>query len=253
MIKETFGKKIGMTQIFASNGDLVGVTLVEVEPICVLEKVDYLTKSVARIGISKVIEARIKKVSKPVLGYFAKLGLSPYKYIKEVNIEKDADFSFLTEKPQKEKAPKEEDSKKEAPAPVEESKDSGEPPSEEAVQGVEKELSREIGVDLFSEGDVVNIQSKTKGRGFAGGMKRHGWSGQPGSHGSTMHRRVGSVGACSTPSRIWKGLNMPGHMGNANRTIKNLKIVKIDKDKNLLFVKGSIPGSRGSVVKIKRV
>ena len=112
---------------------------------------------------------------------------------------------------------------------------------------------RKIGIEIFNEGDVVDVRAKTKGRGFAGGMKRHGWSGQPGSHGSTSHRRIGSAGACAYPGEIVKGHRMPGHMGNSFRTIKNLEILKVDKDHSLLFIKGAIPGARGNVVKLKRV
>ena len=100
---------------------------------------------------------------------------------------------------------------------------------------------------------MVDVRAKTKGKGFAGGMRRHGWSGQPRSHGSTTHRRIGSAGASAYPSRIIKGLNMPGHMGNSFRTTKNLRVVKVDKEKDLLFVSGSIAGARGALVCIKKV
>ncbi len=83
-------------------------------------------------------------------------------------------------------------------------------------------------------------------------MKRHNWSGQPGSHGSTTHRRVGSIGASAYPSRVMKGVRMPGHMGNAFRTTKELKVIKVDTEKALLFIKGSVSGARGTIVRIRK-
>ena len=84
-------------------------------------------------------------------------------------------------------------------------------------------------------------------------MKRHNWAGQPSAHGSTMHRRIGSAGMCAFPGEILKGTRMPGHMGNAQRTVKNLKVVRIDADKNVLFIEGAVPGARGTVVKLKKI
>lgn len=238
MIKDIFGKKVGMTQIFKPEGDIVGVTLVEVEPVCILQKVDYPNKSVARIGFLKVKGERVNKIKKPVLGYFNKLKVSPYRFIREVPIEKGGDFSFLNEL------------KSDVPSQNTESKDISKP--ENTVQE-SSTIKRELGVELFKEGDTVDVRAKTKGRGFAGGMKRHGWHGQPMSHGSMSHRRIGSVGSNTFPGRVRRGLRMPGHMGNNYCTIKNLEVVKVDKEKNLLFIKGAIPGTRGNLVRIRRI
>ena len=204
MIREIFGRKIGMTQVFNEEGDLVPVTLVEVEPAFILEKMSYTSKTKAKIACFKIEEAKTGKVKKPVLGYFKKLNVSPYKLIREVDIEGEI------------------------------------------------EEKKEVGLEILEDASLVNVRSKTKGRGFTGGMKRYNWRGQPDSHGHTSHRRIGSVGASAYPSKIVKGLHMPGHMGDKFQTVKNLKIIKIDKEKNLLFLRGSIPGSRGTVVKIKR-
>jgi len=114
-------------------------------------------------------------------------------------------------------------------------------------------VSREVGVEIFNQGERVDVRAVTKGKGFAGGMKRWGWSGQPSTHGHTTHRRLGSAGSSAYPSRIIKGIHMPGHLGNKFRTIKNLQILKVDKDKNLLFIKGSVPGSRNTVVRIAKI
>lgn len=106
-------------------------------------------------------------------------------------------------------------------------------------------------VDIFEEGEKVNVQGKTKGKGFAGVIKRHGYGRGPESHGSRFHRRPGSLGASATPSRVFKGTKLPGQMGGNIVTIKNLEIVKVDVDKNVLLVKGSIPGPKGTIVNIK--
>ena len=109
----------------------------------------------------------------------------------------------------------------------------------------------EIKADIFTEGENVDIQGVTKGKGFQGVIKRHGQHRGPMGHGSMYHRRPGSMGACSTPSRVFKGKKLPGHMGNVMVTIQNLKIVKIDMDKNCILVKGSVPGNKGAILKIK--
>ena len=109
----------------------------------------------------------------------------------------------------------------------------------------------EIKADIFTEGENVDIQGVTKGKGFQGVIKRHGQHRGPMGHGSMYHRRPGSMGACSTPSRVFKGKKLPGHMGNVMVTIQNLKIVKIDMDKNCIFLKRSVPENKGAMVKIK--
>ena len=107
-------------------------------------------------------------------------------------------------------------------------------------------------VDLFKAGDFVDVTGTSKGRGFQGGMKRWNWSGAPKSHGSMSHRRIGSVGASASPSRVLKGQHMPGHMGNRKVTIQNLEIIKLNKENNLLVIKGAVPGHRNSKLIIKK-
>lgn len=110
----------------------------------------------------------------------------------------------------------------------------------------------QLDVTVFSIGDKVSVTGYTKGRGFSGGMKRWGWTGGPASHGSMSHRRMGSVGSNTYPGRVWKNKTMPGRYGNERVTIKNLQIVKVDKDKNLLYVDGGIPGSvNGTIIIVK--
>ncbi|MCM8831457.1 MAG: 50S ribosomal protein L3 [Candidatus Omnitrophica bacterium] len=206
MLKEIFAKKLGMTQIFDSEGNLISVSAVEVEPVCVIEKKEYPGKVFfAKIGCFKLPENKQNKINKPLAGYFKKNGVAFYRFVREVMAEKEV------------------------------------------------ELKKEIGVEIFNEGDIVSVCGKTKGRGFSGGIKRHNWHGGPSSHGSMSHRRIGSNGSNTDPGRVLRGHRMPGHYGNEFRTIKNLKIVKIDKDKNLLFIKGGVPGSRGTILRIKKI
>ena len=109
----------------------------------------------------------------------------------------------------------------------------------------------EVKVDIFSEGDRVDITGTSKGKGFSGTMKRHNFSGQPASHGGMAHRRPGSIGQASDPAKVWKGMRMAGHLGNEKVTVKGTKIVKVDVEKNIVIVKGSVPGPNGSIVTIK--
>jgi len=109
-----------------------------------------------------------------------------------------------------------------------------------------------IGVDIFQAGDYVDVTGTSKGKGFQGGMKRWGWKGGEQSHGSMFHRRVGSIGASSYPSRVHKGKTMPGHMGSEKKTLQNLEVVAVEKESNLLILKGGIPGAKNSYVIIRR-
>lgn len=108
----------------------------------------------------------------------------------------------------------------------------------------------EIKLDIFDEGEIVDVTGSSKGKGFAGVMKRHNFAGGPDGHGSMFNRRVGSIGNCEFPGRVVKGRKMPGHYGNVKVTIKNLKIVHIDQDKNIIALKGAVPGSKGEYVNI---
>ena len=109
----------------------------------------------------------------------------------------------------------------------------------------------EIKADVFTAGETVDIQGTTKGKGFQGVIKRHGQSRGPMGHGSMYHRRPGSMGSTSTPGRVFKGKNLPGHMGMETVTIQNLEIVRVDLDKNVILVKGSVPGNKGAILKIR--
>ena len=116
----------------------------------------------------------------------------------------------------------------------------------------EYEIGSSIEITTFEDGDMVDVRGVSKGKGFQGNIKRHGQHRGPSTHGSNYHRRPGSMGATSTPGRVFKNKKLPGHMGNVNRAILNLKIVRVDSDKNAILVKGSVPGAKGAIVNIKK-
>ena len=119
----------------------------------------------------------------------------------------------------------------------------------DAIDGVN--VGDEIKVDTFVAGDKIDVQGTSKGKGFQGVIKRHGQSRGPMGHGSMYHRRPGSMGPTSTPGRVFKGKKLPGHMGRVTVTIQNLDVVKVDLDKNAILVKGSVPGAKGAILKLK--
>ncbi|HJJ06243.1 MAG TPA: 50S ribosomal protein L3 [Clostridiaceae bacterium] len=119
----------------------------------------------------------------------------------------------------------------------------------DSVDGVN--VGDEIKVDTFQAGDKIDVQGTSKGKGFQGVIKRHGQSRGPMGHGSMYHRRPGSMGPTSTPGRVFKGKKLPGHMGRVTVTIQNLDVVKVDLDKNAILVKGSVPGAKGAILKLK--
>ena len=119
----------------------------------------------------------------------------------------------------------------------------------DTVEGIT--VGNELKADVFTAGDKVDIQGTTKGKGFQGVIKRHGQHRGPMGHGSMYHRRPGSMGPTSTPGRVFKGKKLPGHMGVDTVTIQNLEVVKVDLDKNVILVKGSVPGNKGAILKIK--
>ncbi len=108
-----------------------------------------------------------------------------------------------------------------------------------------------VKADIFNEGDIIDVTGKSKGKGFAGVMKRHGFQGQPDSHGGMSHRKPGSVGQHSYPARVWKGLKMAGHMGAKRVTMQGLRVVKVDPERNLVIVRGSVPGPDNGMVILK--
>ena len=193
------GKKIGMTQVFAADSSLVGVTAIEAGPCPVLM---VMAKNV-QLGFDL---AKEKSVKKPQLGFFKKLKIAPRKVIRDLSKE----------------------------------------------VGVEYKVGDELKVDLFKEGEFVDVSGISIGKGFQGGMKRWHWKGGPASHGSTSHRRVGSIGSTTTPGRVWRGHHMPGHMGAEKVTLQNLKIIRVDLENNILLVEGGVPGHKNGYLVITK-
>jgi large subunit ribosomal protein L3 len=113
------------------------------------------------------------------------------------------------------------------------------------------ELGQKVTVEQFAEVKKVDISGISKGKGFAGVIKRHNFQGGPGGHGAHFHRAPGSIGQCATPSRVFKGMRLPGHMGVDKVTVKNLELVRIDVDQNLMLVKGAVPGGKGALVSVR--
>jgi large subunit ribosomal protein L3 len=114
------------------------------------------------------------------------------------------------------------------------------------------EEGSEVKADVFEEGEMVDVSGTTKGRGFAGVVKRYRFAGGPASHGHTAHRRGGSIGQCADPAEVWKGRGMPGQMGAVQRSVQNLKVVRVDAEKNLIFLRGSVPGPNGGLVEVRK-
>ena len=219
MKKAILAKKIGMTQIFDENGVLIPVTVLLAGP-CVVTQV----KTEENDGYNSVQVAygqiRTKLVNKAKAGHLAKAGVE--KTVVENGDKKREVFAagrFIREF-------KFENASEYAP-------------------------KAEIKADIFAAGDKVDATAISKGKGFQGAIKRHGQSRGPMSHGSKCHRHQGSNGSSSDPSHVFKGKGMPGHMGAKKVTTQNLEIVRVDADKNLILVKGSMPGSKKALITLK--
>ncbi|MCZ8537660.1 MULTISPECIES: 50S ribosomal protein L3 [Paenisporosarcina] len=203
MTKGILGRKIGMTQVFAENGDLIPVTVIEASPNVVLQKKSVETDGYEAIQLG-FEDKREKLSNKPAKGHVAKASTAPKRFIREFR----------------------------------------------GLNIAEYEVGQEVKVESFAEGDVVDVSGVTKGKGFQGVIKRHGQSRGPMAHGSRYHRRPGSMGPVA-PNRVFKQKKLPGQMGGTMVTIQNLEIVKVDADRNLLLVKGNVPGSRKALVVVK--
>ena len=203
--KGILGEKLGMTQVWDENNHVVPVTVVKAGP-CVVTQV----RTPENDGYSGVqiafgqIDPR--KVTQPMLGHFAKAGVTPRRHLLELRFDDASDYA----------------------------------------------LGQELGADTFEAGSNIDVTGVTKGKGFAGTMKRHGFHGVSASHGAHKnHRKPGSIGACATPGRVFKGVRMSGRMGGITQTTQNLKVHAVDTEKGLILVKGAIPGPTGSVVLLR--
>ena len=205
MTKGILGTKVGMTQFFTENGELIPVTVVEAAPNVVLQ-----VKTVETDGYEAVQlgygDLREVLANKPHKGHVAKANATPKRFIREF---RDVELG-------------------------------------------EYEVGQEITVETFAVGDIVDVTGTSKGKGFQGAIKRHGQSRGPESHGSRYHRRVGSMGMASDPSKVFKGKKLPGQTGGERVTIQNLEVVSVDTENNVILIKGNVPGSKKSLVEVKQ-
>ncbi|GKU84946.1 50S ribosomal protein L3 [Niallia sp. NCCP-28] len=203
MTKGILGRKVGMTQVFAENGNLIPVTVVEAAQNVVLQKKSVETDGYEAVQIG-FEDKREKLANKPEKGHVAKANTAPKRFVRELR----------------------------------------------EVSLDEYEVGQEVKVNVFAEGDIVDVTGISKGKGFQGSIKRHGQSRGPMAHGSRYHRRPGSMGPVA-PNRVFKGKALPGRMGGEQVTVQNLEIVKVDVERNLLLIKGNVPGSKKALLKIK--
>ena len=201
MKKAIIGKKLGMTQLFDANGNVVPVTVIEAGPCAVAQK-----KTIENDGYEAVQigygDLKASKVNKPMKGHFAKGDVAPKKVLREFRFE---DTSAVN-------------------------------------------VGDIIKADVFAEGDAVDVRGTSKGKGYAGVIKRWNFGRLKESHGTgPVHRHGGSLGVID-PARVFKGKKMAGHLGNERVTVQNLSVVKVDAEKNIIAVKGAVPGPKGGIV-----
>lgn len=203
-MKTLLGKKIGMTQIFTEDGQVVPVTVVEAGPEVVtqIKTVETDGYNAVQVGYE---DQKAHRVNKPMTGHYEKVGVAPKKHLAEFRIE----------------------------------------------DGETYELGQEITVADFEEGMKIDITGISKGKGTQGNIKRHGHHRGPMSHGSKHKRLAGALAAGTYPSRVFKGNKAPGRMGRDKITVQNVVLVKVIADRNLMLVKGAVPGKKGGVVRIR--
>lgn len=206
MSKAILGRKLGMTQIFTEEGQVVPVTVIEAGNNVVIQ--NKTTESdgynAVQLGFGEIKE---KHLTKPLKGRFDKAGVEPVKFIREMRLAAPSEYK----------------------------------------------VGDKIGVDIFEAGQLVDVTGISKGKGFAGTVKRHGFARGPMGHGSKSHREPGSTGAMISGhgGRVLKGKKLPGHMGNERVTVQRLTLVKVDTDRNLLLIKGAVPGPKKGLLMIK--
>jgi large subunit ribosomal protein L3 len=204
MVEGLIGKKIGMTQIFDPEGNVVPVTVIQAGPCTVVQRKTKARDGYEAVQLGFVEDKALKRAPKARVGHFRKSGIPPVRVLRE--------FRF-------------------------------------AAQAEIKEGDQVL-VSIFKEGEKVHVAGTSKGKGFAGVVKRHHFRGGDAAHGSMFHRAPGSIGASSYPSRVIKGMRMGGHMGHERVTTRGLEVVRTDPEQNLLVVKGAVPGARGGYLLI---
>ncbi len=206
------GKKVGMTQLFDSRGDVRPATVIQAGPCVVTQRKTETRDGYAAAQLGLVEFLKESKLTKPMRGHLGKNNLPPVRFVREVPLE------------------------------VEEKTEA----DGDGVKAGERVL-----VDIFEGEKFVDIVGVSKGRGFQGVVKRHHFGGGPKSHGS-MFQITGSIGSSAFPSRVFKGMRMSGHMGNARITMRNARVLGVDKEENLLVVEGGVPGPNGGYIVITK-
>ena len=204
MVSTILGRKIGMTQVFDEDDNVVPVTVIQAGP-CVVSQVKTVATDgydAVQIGFGSI---KPKHVNKPMAGHFAKAGVEPMRYLREVRV----------------------------------------------ANGEEHKVGDVVSVADFAEVKNVDVTGTSKGKGFQGTIKSWNFACSTMTHGSRNQRKPGSIGQCAYPSRVRKGLHMPGHMGDERVTVKNLKLVRVDAEQNLMLVKGAVPGGKNGLVSIR--
>ncbi len=264
MLNALLGRKVGMTQVFGPNGTVIPVTVIEVGP-CIVTQV----KTAARDGYEAVQigfePATTKHVTRPELGHLGhslpllkaqRRRLQTYQQAQRDKKTEGENAEAAAPKKDKqiEKLLKVQENRQRRPGPeLGPFKVLREVPLQDGVAVESLELGKTFDVGLFTVGESVDIVGTSKGKGFQGGVKRHGFSGGPKTHGQSDRTRApGSIGSGTTPGRVLKGTHMAGHMGHVRVTAKKLQVIQADPERNLLLVKGSVPGANGGLLMVKK-
>ena len=232
------GRKLGMTQIFKEDGEVVPVTVIEAGPcpITAIRNPERDGYSAIQLAFDEVSESKLTKAER---GHLAKADAPAMRVLVEF---RDAEIAIPA-------------------ASGDDSAEAGEAGDSEAEAGDDQataedtgsgpKLGQKVTVDSFEEGEKVKVAGITVGKGFQGTVKRHGFGRGPVTHGSHNVRAPGSIGASAWPARVFKGMRLPGQMGNRRATQSGLEIARIDSDRNLMMIKGSVPGAKNSIVEIR--
>ena len=267
MLNALLGRKVGMTQVFGPNGTAIPVTVIELGP-CIVTQV----KTAARDGYEAVQigfePTKTKNVTRPELGHLGhslpllkaqrrRLQTHQQEQRNKTKTEgenTEAGATTATKDKQIEKLLKVQENRQRRPGPeLGPFKVLREVPLQDGVAAETLELGKAFDAGLFTEGESVDIVGTSKGKGFQGGVKRHGFSGGPKTHGQSDRTRApGSIGSGTTPGRVLKGTRMAGHMGHERVTAKKLQVIQADPERNLLLVKGSVPGANGGLLMVKK-
>ena len=202
------GKKIGMTQVFRADGQVVPVTVLKAGPCVVVQRKTPQTDGYDAVQLGLMEYVKKSKISKPQTGHLKKSGAEGVKFQREFRLDNTANGDMKT--------------------------------------------GDRVLVDEFKPKDIVDVIGISKGRGFQGVVRRHHFKGGPSGHGSMFHRAPGSIGASSFPSRVFPGMKMSGQMGTNRVTVRNLEVVEVDAEENVLLVKGAVPGPNGGYVMVRR-